>query len=445
MATRVTDLLQRLWSPALLAYGVTGAVAVASFASTLLLARIAGPVVIGQYALAVTTANLLVIFALQGLDRILIREVAGDLRTGDTGRARGVLRLTARRVLLVSATAALVWLLLILTTPLNGWLGGHPDAMRLVALFVAVTTIYRLAIAAVRAVGAPLAGQWVEAAPTLLLPLAFLAWRTTALPLTAAEATALVIAFNALALAAALLFLRPKVRGWAPAVLPGPALLLAGLPLMANMFLQLFSDWFILAQLSSSASPADAGAYRVTQQIITIFLTIMTTSEAYVGARIAGDFRIGRPDLAWGRHRRATFLMLALALPVLLVCLLAPAWLLATAFGPAFVPAATALAIMAAAQIVNIGRGPMGAMLTMAGHNRLQLNMTVAGLALGVTASFLLIPRFGLTGAAIAQVLPILTRSILGYAAGRRLIPRVPAAMPEAAVATKATGGAAGK
>lgn len=425
LADRLKGLALRAWSPALLAYGLTGAVAIASFAATFLLARMSGPTVIGQYALAVSTANLMVVFCMQGLDRIVIREVAGDLREGDDGRARATIRLLRRHTGLISLGVSAAWLVLLFATPLNDWIGGNWWAMLAVPLFVPVTTFLRLGVAAIRATNSPLKGQFAEALPTLLFPLLLLPlWYLGYAP-GAGTATGLLTAMHMLAGLAALAILYPIVRRWRHdgGALP-PGLRTAGLALMSTQFVQLFTDWFILVQLSSSASPADAGAFRVSMQIITIFLTIITTSEAYVAARIAGDFRVGRPDLAWQRHRRASLLMFLLAAPLLLVCLLAPRFLLEKAFGPEFGIAATALGIMAAVQILHVGRGPLGALLTMARRDDIQLKLALVAAAFGVAASFLLIPRLGLTGAAIAQGLPLVIRSGAGFVIARRLLPR---------------------
>lgn len=429
---RLNGLFLRARSPALFAYVLTGAVAIASFAATFLLARMSGPTVIGQYALALTTANLMVVFCVQGLDRIVIREVAGDLREGDDGRARATIRLLRRHTGLISLGVSAAWLILLFTTPLNDWIGGNWWAMLAIPLFVPATTFLRIGVAAIRATNSPLKGQFAEALPTLLFPLLLLPLWVMGYAPGAGTAAGLLTGMHAVAGVAAVGILYSTIRHWQHdgAALPR-GLRTAGLALMSTQFVQLFTDWFILVQLSSSASPADAGAFRVALQIITIFLTIITTSEAYVAARIAGDFRIGRPDLAWQRHRRASVLMILLAAPLLLICLLAPRFLLEKGFGPEFGIASTALAIMAAVQILHVGRGPLGALLTMARRDDIQLKLALVAAAFGVAASFFLIPRFGLTGAAIAQGLPLVIRAGAGIVIARRLLPRTPQPPPE--------------
>ncbi|MGQ5702592.1 hypothetical protein ACUJ46_11140 [Sandaracinobacteroides sp. A072] len=411
-------------SPALMAYAISGSVAVASFLSTFLLARISGAAVIGHYALAISTVNLLASLALFGLDRILIRQVAGDLREGASGQARAAIGAIAGRVGLMALAVSILWLLVLFFTGLNDWLEGDFLSMALVGAGILVVPFLRLGYSAIRANGMPVLGQFFEALPTLLLPLAFVSlWLAGEAP-GEALATGLVIGFQALATLGSWLLMAPRIRAWDEGRDIPAGLLWTGTPLMAGLFLQQLTDWVILAKISSSMDAADVGAFRVSFQVITIILTIVMTSETYVAPRIAGDVRVGRYDLVWRRHRRATALMAVLASPVVLVSLLAPGWLLETAFGPEFAVAATALAIMAVGQVVHVARGPLGAMLTMAGHDGVQLKLTILGVVVGLVASLTLIPLYGLTGAALSQALPLVVRGLGAWIMARRLIPR---------------------
>ena len=54
----------------------------AGFVVTLLLARAGGPDVLGSYAMAIQTAQLVSILAVVGCDQLVLREVAAHLRLG---------------------------------------------------------------------------------------------------------------------------------------------------------------------------------------------------------------------------------------------------------------------------------------------------------------------------------------------------------------------------
>lgn len=422
---RLKALAMRAWSPALVAYAISGGVAAASFLSTMILARVSGPAVIGNYALAMSTATLLASLSMLGLDRILIREVAGDLRQGDSGRARGALWATMIAVTVASVLTALAYLAAVFFSPLLERIGGNHVAMLIVAASALIWPLQRIGYSALRAAGAPVLGQLFEALPTFLFMAGILLLFLIGSSPTAPQAVALSVGAQAVACVGAWAILGPRVRKWGVTdrSLMNRRFLAAGMPLMMGLFLQLFSEWLLLARLSATMGADETGAFRVAIQIITIIATVVATTEAYVAARLAGDFRAGRPDLAWARHRRATILMLAMTAPAFIILFGFPGPLLHLGFGPEFEMAAVPLLIMAAGQLVTVLRGPLGSMLTMAGHERMQLAFTLAGLAMVVALAMLLIPRYGLEGAAIAQAVPTAFRSIAGYVYARWKIP----------------------
>lgn len=415
-------------SPALLAYGISGAAAVASFVATILLARSAGAALVGHYALAASTANMLATFAVLGLDRIVMREVAGDLRQGMGGKARSTLAGIAWLVLWVSIALSSLYLLLVLFAPVSALLSADQGAMVAVTIGILVWPLYRISCHGLRGAGMPISGQFFEALPTFLFAAVILVLALFSGIRSAGQVTAIFLGLQIVATAGAGALLWQRAKSWGePLPVASPDYLRAGLPIMAIAFLQIFSEWLLLAQISATATAADVGAFRVAFQVLTIATLVVATGESYVAPKLAGDFRAGNLDLMWQRHQRATILMLALASPLLLIAILAPGWLMKTAFGPEFAIAATPLAIMAIGQLFNVLRGPTGALLLMCGHEAVALKLTIAGLALLLVLSFVLIPRLGLVGAAIAYSAPIILRCVLGYIIARRLL-RAPSA-----------------
>lgn len=395
----------------------------------MILARLSGPAVIGEYALAMSTANLLASFAMLGLDRILIREVAGDLHQGNGPRARAAVLAISRTVAVMATLTAIVYAVLALCTPLVQRIGGG-SAMLVVVASAFVWPLLRTGMSGLRGAGAPVLGQLFEALPTYLFMLAMLPILLIGFAPSAVEATALMITTQLLAGLGAWMFLASRARHWGHPDHQAFSrrLLLAGLPVMGSLFLQLFADWILLARLSSTMSAADTGAFRVAIQIITIITTLIVTTESYVAAEIAAEFRAGRPARAWALHRRATLLMLGLTAPAFLLLWTVPEQILGILFGPAFAIAAPAIMILAVGQLCSVLRGPLGAMLIMSGNQRVDLWLTIGGLLLVVTLAFLLIPHHGLMGAALAQISGLIFRAGVGYVAARRLIPENPTA-----------------
>jgi len=91
----------------------------------------------------------------------------------------------------------------------------------------------------------------------------------------------------------------------------------------------------------------------------------------------------------------------SLNLPLFLAVVLFPDALLSL-FGPEFSDGVTALVILAFANIINAATGTSGAVLDMTGHSVVKLVNASVALALAVGLNLLLIPTYGLVGAAIS-------------------------------------------
>ena len=419
-------------SPALAAYGLKAANALTAFAATALLARMAGPAVVGNYSFAVVTATLLGIIALHGLDLVMLREAAGDLRQGNSGAARGVLRFATLSVALVVAVITVIFIGAATAGRLSALLETDQAAMIGAAIGIGSAAFFRLGLAGLRAAGRPVAGQFWEGANSFLFAGIIGALWLAARPVSALGAVLLFFGCQLASVAMVWIIVRRDARKW-DAATPGNGAKLrkSGLPIMAIQGTQMFQDWLLFALVAGAASAAAVGALRVAMQVVMVIAIVVTTGETFIAARVAGDLRAGRPDLVWRRHRRATLAMALAIGPLVLVCMVFPRELLGLAFGPAFVIAGPALAIMAAGQATKIATGPIGGLLTMSGHEKWLLRFTIVGLVLLVVLALWLVPIWGLEGAAVAQAVSVAFRNIASFVAAWRLIPKVaPPAAP---------------
>lgn len=407
-----------------MAYIIKGANVGASFLATLILARVAGASVVGYYSLAVTSATLVSIFASLGLDQVLLRQISGDLRQGETGKASATLRTLVRTVSISSMVLMAGYLLVVGFTPVTKWLAIDQQIMGAAVIGVFAAALFRMSLATIRGSGFPVAGQFFEGVPSFIFVAAVATAWIGGVQLTAILAVVLFFVSQLFATLAGYFYLRPEVARWSPAQpIERKLLYRAGLPIMTSIFLAQATDWLLLAGISNVGTAAEVGAFRVAAQIMILLGAIVATGEAYIASYMAGDMRVGRPDLAWRRHRRATWLMMGIGgIPVLL-CLLIPSWILGFVFGPEFAVAGPAMAIMACGQAVALICGPVGALLVMAKKENMLLWQALAAFVIVAVLSFILIPRFGLTGAAVAYAITIAFRKLIALLLAKRLIP----------------------
>lgn len=110
-------------------------------------------------------------------------------------------------------------------------------------------------------------------------------------------------------------------------------------------------------------------------------------------------------------YRAGTAWAMAVGWPVyLMLAVFAPAVL--SIFGPGYVQAQHVLTILALTMLVASAVGPVDVVLLMAGRSTWNLVNTAAAVALNVALNLVLIPRLGITGAAIAWSASILTNNL---------------------------------
>jgi O-antigen/teichoic acid export membrane protein len=173
-------------------------------------------------------------------------------------------------------------------------------------------------------------------------------------------------------------------------------------PLLVLGLLQLVgakANPLILGALSNSQ---DAGIYSVALQAASLGVIFRQAFGQILGP-IASEVHHRRDlkQLGW-LYSRATRWTITLSLPVFLI-LAVHSELVLGIFGKEFLSGSQALIVLAIAQTLNVATGSSGLILTMCGKPGMSMLNQLASLVLNLVLNFLLIPRYGLLGAAIAN------------------------------------------
>ena len=104
-----------------------------------------------------------------------------------------------------------------------------------------------------------------------------------------------------------------------------------------------------------------------------------------------------------------------LSLPVFLIFILFARPIMGI-FGQSFVIGTAALIIFGAGQLINAGTGSVGIILTMTGRPKINLLNSIALCVLNIILNYLLIPQYGIIGAAFATGLSIAIINVLRLA-----------------------------
>lgn len=174
--------------------------------------------------------------------------------------------------------------------------------------------------------------------------------------------------------------------------------------------------------LGSLASLKAAGAYAVASRLADLMMFGLNAANIYTGPLFSELHTRGSVAELQHTARLNARLGMAATAAAGLFLVAAGHWIFA-AFGPGFVAALPALKVLAGAQLVSAASGSVGKLMTMTGHQ------VEAGVVLAVAATinvgldFVLIPRYGMVGAAVAAgtatviwnlILVVRVRQLLG-------------------------------
>jgi O-antigen/teichoic acid export membrane protein len=111
-------------------------------------------------------------------------------------------------------------------------------------------------------------------------------------------------------------------------------------------------------------------------------------------------------------YKVTTKWVLSLSIPVFITVFLYSSQILSM-FGPHFGAGSSAVAILGLAQFINCGVGHAGLLIVMSGHPRVNLINSLILLCCNILLNYLLIPRYGLLGTAIATGTSIIAINVI--------------------------------
>ena len=383
--------------------------AAASFLFGIYAARVLGPADFGLYSLGLAVFNVLSILSLCGLDNGLVRFIALFLGEGDRSRIKGTVLFG---LVLVISVGVIIGLLLFifsgflsdqvfhkpgLTAVLQWFALGLPlfggasvfwavlQGFQNMKYLVGVKNVLEPSVRLIAVALLFLAGFKLEA----VLWSHLLAW-------TISLAAAFFLAAK----------LSPLLKGDVRSVVEAKRVFYFSLPLLLVGFLNIGisrTDRLLLGYFRGSQ---EVGLYSAAFQTATLLMMILQSFNTIFAPMISDLFNRHEKTKLEALFKAVTKWVLTAALPLFGVFVLFPEKVLAL-FGAQFTPGSGCLIILSSAQLINCLTGPVGYMLIMSGHPKVEFlnNLVIFLLEFGL--ALVLIPRYGIVGAAVAAGLAL--------------------------------------
>lgn len=389
----------------------------------------------GLFFLCLTWIGLASTFARLGLERAVTRHVAAELAVGQ-GRAAG----RALRTGLIwtgLAAAAIAMLTAAMAGPVSQLLFGAPDLetpLRLSALALVPQTLTITIGSALAGLKRGVAAQFVQNALWPVLTLAALLAGVGDLDsLVLALAGALAVS----ALVGMVLLARDRHRfADRPADRPAlsgehaetlPSLWHTARPLFVVELVQVSLASLPVLALGMFVDAASVGAFSVANRISMLVWVVIISIGTFAAPNYAELHRRGEMVRLKAMNRGVMLSVAALGLPLVAVMMAVPGRLL-DLVGEGFGSGATALCILAAGQTVNCLLACQDIRLAMTGRGDVLRRLNLLQLATCAVLGAVLIPAFGMTGAALVTAVAVaqgaIGTSLVSFAVFERFGPQ---------------------
>jgi O-antigen/teichoic acid export membrane protein len=413
-------LLRRQGTGAVLARGASSAFAAALLSSVvglglqILTVRLMGRNAFGTFIYVWTWLGLLASFAVAGWDTVVLRYLPTykilmqwDLLRGLYRRAR---QATLVGGLLLSCLMALVVFALKQRLASDVWL-----TFLLGCAVLPILGLLRMSAAVFRGLRRVVVADLPDAMlrPALVLGMlgaVFLVSRSATAPVVMAlqwPAAALAYLVAAVVIARRM----PRdVRDAVPAYRSRQWLGLA-LPTLWMTTVQTGMNRMDLLLLGMFAGTAQAGVYAIAVQFARLIGGGLGVVLAFIPAEIAELHARGRMQELQRVLRLTGMGLMAVTLPLFFGLILTGRWLLGL-YGPGFEQGYWALVILSIGQLADALSGPNNTVMLMTGHERQSARILTATAVLNLVLNLILVPRFGMLGAAASSAATLVTWNV---------------------------------
>lgn len=381
---------------------------------SILLARALGAESFGIYSFVLATITLAATVAHGGLPTLAVREAAKNRVINRPDMVLGIVRFGSLFITISSLLIVLAFLAYDFTSVAEP--RSHQRTTLLIGLLlIPAMGLNLLRSAALRGLQKITAGQipeLIKAATLLALIVAFY----PLLPDKPAFAMALTLGATLLALTIGTFFLTKELKFYketATYKYESKAWLKSLIPLAIISTIQTANHQIDIISLGLLANNKEVGIYKAAVQLSTALALCLTAVNSVLAPKISHYFHSGKHNQLQRSVTKGIRLTLLATVPIACTLVLFGDRVLGLLFGTEYEIASAALSILVIGQIVNTTLGPVGFLLNMTGHERITAIVSASALIVNVTLNILLIPIFGIEGAAASSMITLSGWNIL--------------------------------
>ena len=387
-----------------------------SLAVSVLLARILGPKQYGIYALAFSIITIISVPTKLGLPQLVLRETAKAHVVKQWGLMRGIWQWSTIAVCVFSTLTALIALTFIFFD--SEKITNLQSVIIVALILIPLISLANLRDGALKGLKHVVLGQLTE---SIIRPLFFVVMLLTLYygfdvmsPIYAMGAQAL-SAMLAFLLGVGLLFYaRPvQLKSQPICVYRTKEWMGAALPLAMISGMQIINSQADIIMLGFFRSPEEVGIYKIVvtgSGLVAFGLQVVSMVVAPHFASLHASGEIKKLQKLVTQSAKVTLLI---ALPTFILLALFGELLIEFVFGSEYIAGYLPLAILAFGQLINALIGNVGLLLNMSGNEKETMRGLFIAVVSNIVLNVLLIPTFGIVGAAIATAITFIVWNLI--------------------------------
>lgn len=395
------------------------------YATAAAIAKMHGKAQLGFYALGIVVLQVANILSQFGMDNGVVRYVAHYRAEGDTARVRGTI---------LQAIGVTFGLSVVLSGAvffgagfLADWVFDKPFLETMFRAFAVALPFFTLMSITLWATQGFQTVKYATLVRDIVRPLANLIFVFIFYLLGEQILGAVVAYIASMALGAglALYYLKkvfPKLLDReTKALYESRALFSVSGPMIIANFTQYINLWTALIVLGIFASAGEVGIYDVASRTATLSALVLISFGGIFSPMISSLHQQGlMSDLGYLYKDVSRWTFTGALVFFLITALLAKD--IMAFFGEDFVVGWPVIVIVAAAQLFNSSVGPTARVLAMTGRQRMVMTATISSAVVAVAANLLLVPAFGIFGAATATAAALVVSNTLSLFFVRRFL-----------------------
>ncbi len=184
-------------------------------------------------------------------------------------------------------------------------------------------------------------------------------------------------------------------------------------PMMSAKYLTMIYTWLDILILAWYATEPMVAIYRVATRLTSLTTIPLVSINSIAGPKFAEAYGAKDDKRLQNSVKQATRLIFWSCVPILLIFLVFPKFCLWT-FGKGFTThdAIIVFVIVTIGQAANVLTGPVTVLLNMTGRQKVTMYYALATVVIDVGLNLILIPKYGIIGAAIATAV---SRTVLNF------------------------------